>query len=121
MLFFKKKKHKTEQAKRIILEHLTEEGELPFGWVTKHKDFTEKIEREYSYFLDCWISLRGSYTVEEYGALKTLVIYLDDVKKLCEAKGECFLFWYNHILTSSGYAEKRIEELKELECKLTNK
>ena len=43
---------------------------------------------------------------------------MQDVKKLCASKGECYEFWCNEILIGKGCLEKRTEELKDLENNL---
>ena len=95
-------------------EHLTEEGELPFGWIYRNKNFVDKINTEYSYFLDTWVESRSKSPKEQYPALKSFVLYLEDAEKLCKSKGECFEFWFNEILTSPGYLDERKKELEEL-------
>lgn len=123
-LFDFMKKKKTEEAiikpqevqvAFVTEEKLTEEGELPWGWVSRNKNFTDKIEKEYTYFLNKWINSRNASPKERYEALKSFVLYLQDVEKLCQQKGECFVFWYEEILTGSNYLEKREKELKQLE------
>lgn len=96
------------------LEHLTKEGELPFGWVWHNREFTEKIGGEYSYFLNLWLNARKKSPKELYSALKSFVLYLEDIEKLCKSKGECFEFWYYNILTAPDYLEKRKLELQRL-------
>lgn len=99
------------------LDHLTPEGELPWGWLSHTKEFRGTIENEYSYFLNNWISSRQKDVdpLRKYEALKSFVLYLEDVEKLCKSKGECFEFWFDEILTSPGYLEKRKQELHALE------
>ena len=108
-----KKKQKQEPEQ----EHLIN-GELPFGWVTRNKNFVDKLQKEYTYFMDCWLEAKVG-TKEKYGALKSFIMYLEDVEKLCKAKGECFEFWFYEILASSDYIEKRKKELEELQEKLS--
>jgi hypothetical protein len=96
------------------LTHLTKEGELPWGWYTHTREFTSKIEKEYSYFLNLWLDNRSKSPREEYSALKSFVLYLEDVEKLCKSKGECYEFWFYEILTSRDYLDQRKAELKEL-------
>ncbi len=100
------------------LEHLTEDGELPWGWHTHAKEFTDKIKNEYSYFLNIWIEARNKSPRELYAALKSFVMYLEDLERICKSKGECFEFWLHEILTGKGYVEKRKKELEELTRKL---
>ena len=96
------------------LEHLTAEGELPWGWHTHTKEFTDKINNEYSYFLNVWIEARNKSPMELYAALKSFVMYLEDLERICKSKGECFEFWFYNILTTEDYLEKRKKELDEL-------
>lgn len=93
-------------------------GELPWGWVGAKREFVGKIQNEYGYFLNRWISARNKNPKDEYAALKSFVLYMQDVKKLCASKGECYEFWCNEILIGKGYLEKRTEELKDLENNL---
>lgn len=124
-LFDFMKKKKTEETivepQKIIPvtvateEKLTKEGDLPLGWVTRNKDFTDKIQKEYTYFLNKWVNSRNAAPKERYESLKSFVLYLKDLEKLCQQKGECFAFWYKEILTGPNYLEKREKELKQLE------
>lgn len=121
--FLKKKNTvaKTPQAPKIEtnsfgerLDRLTSEGELPWGWIYRNREFTEKIGGEYTYFLNMWLDSRSKSPLDQYSALKSFVLYLEDVEKLCKSKGECFEFWYYRILTTPDYITKRKSELTEL-------
>lgn len=92
-------------------DKLAPDGELPWGWHYHNRDFTEKISNEYRYFLNLWCDSRNKSPKEQYSALKTFVLYMEDVKKLCKSKGECFEFWCNEFLIGSDYYEKRKQEL----------
>ncbi len=110
MLFFNKNKKATPTS-----EHL-EGGELPWGWVTRNKEFCDKIQNEYTYFLNIWVNTKDPK--EKQSALKSFIIYLEDVEKLCQSKGECHEFWFRKILTSKGYILERKKELEELTINL---
>lgn len=99
-------------------EHLTKDGELPFGWEYRNRGFTDKIRSEYSYFLDMWINNRKGTLKDQYQALKSFVVYLEDLERLCKSKGECFEFWFYEILASRDYIEKRKKELVALTAKI---
>lgn len=119
--FFKKTTPVTNQqpqATTAATERLTPDGELPWGWVARNKYFCDKITSEFSYFLNAWIESQRKTPIEQYSALKSFVVYLEDVEKLCKSKGECFDFWFREILTSKDYMEKRRKELEELTAKL---
>ena len=111
---FKKKNEKKEIVTQQTFETLTQEGELPWGWISRNKDFVDKIQNEYSYFMQNWIDSMGKEPLRQYEALKSFVLYLEEAEKLCKSKGECFEFWFYEILASPDYIEKRKAELKEL-------
>lgn len=90
------------------------DGDLPWGWVTHKKDFIEPIEKEYSYFLQSWLDARNASPKELYSALKSFVLYMKDVEKLCKSKGECYEFWFTEYLTGKDYLKNRQQELDQL-------
>lgn len=100
------------------LDRLTEDGELPWGWVTHNNDFTGKIGKEYTYFLNNWLDSRNKSPKEQYSALKSFILYLEDAEKLCKAKGECFELWFCEYLITKDYIKKRKRELEALTANL---
>ena len=102
----------------IDFEHLTSDGELPFGWTYRNRDFVDKISSENTYFLNMWLESRKKSPEELYSALKSFVLFLEDVEKLCKEKGECFEFWFYNVLTSPDYLQKRKDELDTLTINL---
>jgi hypothetical protein len=96
-------------------QHLTKEGELPWGWLSLNKGFTDKIQGEYSYFLNNWLNSRKESPQTQYAALRSFVLYMEDARKLCYSKGECFAFWFSEIIASDDCILERKEELNELE------
>jgi hypothetical protein len=117
---FKKKVTPQKESEKTTedFDRLDKNGELPWGWHTHNKAFTEKINKEYSYFLNMWIDSKGKEPKKQYEALKSFVMYLEDVEKLCKSKGECFEFWFYEILTSHDYLKQRKEELNHLTANL---
>lgn len=99
-------------------EKLTKDGELPWGWVTRHKDFVDKISGEFSHFMQLWTDNRYKDPIKYYGALKSFVLYLRDVERLCKSRGECYEFWFYEILASKDYIAKREKELEALTAKI---
>ena len=61
-----------------------------------------------------WLESRTKSPIEQYSALKSFVLYLEDAEKLCVSKGECFGFWFYEILTSKDCVQKLKIELEEL-------
>ncbi len=103
------------------LEHLTAEGELPWGWHTHNSEFIGEVGGEYSYFLNLWLDARSKPPKELHSVLKSFILFLEDAEKLCKSKGECFEYWYYEILTSRDYIEKRRTEFSELSQNLEEK
>lgn len=92
---------------------LTTEGELPWGWPYANKDFMERIETEYKFFLNSWIESRKQPPRLEYAALKSFVQYMNDTKRLCKSKGECYEFWLTSCF-DDDYLNVRTAELKKM-------
>lgn len=90
------------------------DGELPWGWHYANKDFTDKIQNEYSYFLNTWINSKTKGIKEEYSSLKSFVLYMHDVRKLVYSMNECFIKWYDDII-GDNYLSTREKELKHIE------
>ena len=91
------------------------DGDLPWGWVAHYSDFTGKIGSEYEYFINQWYDAKANKSpIDEYGALKSFLMYMDDVQKLCDQKGECFGFWCSDYLIGNAkqYAEDRFADLE---------
>ena len=101
-------------------DKLTQDGDLPTGWVYRNKDFIESVSSDYSYFFNMWINSREQSPKEQYEALKSFVLHLEYLETLCKSKGECFEFWYYEILSSRDYLEKRRKELNELTTNFKN-
>jgi hypothetical protein len=119
-MFFKKKKSEEIAAKRTnyageSVDKLDKDGNLPWGWYAAHKEFTDERTTEYTYFLDNYCEARSKSPLEKYETLKSLVLYLEDAKKLCYSKGECFAKWYDDIIASPEHIRKLQLELSELE------
>lgn len=108
---FLKKKSTTKSQP---IKKTTKDGELPSGWLYQNKEFLGKIQDEYTYFLNMWVDSRHKSPKEHYSSLKSFVLYLEDVEKLCKSKGKRFEFWFYEILTSKNYITKRKKELEDL-------
>lgn len=100
------------------LTHLTPEGNLPWGWHTHNKAITERINNEYTYFLNMWLDSQKQEPRKQYETLKSFILYIEDVERFCKSKDECFELWFNEILTSPGYLEQRKNDLKDIRNKL---
>lgn len=119
MGLFGRKKKKEEPPKATNtnsfgepLGRLTLEGELPWGWIYANREFTEQTENEYRSFSDALIEAKKQGVKEYHAALRSLVMYMEDVKKLCESKGECFAEWATIMVANPATLDKHKEELE---------
>ena len=128
----KKKKQKAKQTpsvrKKTVktnvsgerMDRLTRKGELPWGWYTENREFIARIESEHGYFVNAYDKSRRKGIKQEYAALKSLILHMEDVQKLCKRKGECFAFWSTFVVANpQDIADYKID-LKKLEAKLNN-
>jgi len=61
-----------------------------------------------------WLESRNKSPKEQYSALKSFVLYLEDAERLCKSKGECFEWWFYELIASKEYIDQRKNELNEL-------
>ena len=102
-------------------ENGDDEDIFPQGWFYQNKAFIDKISTEYSYFLENWVDSKQKDVRTQYGALKSFVIYLQDIEKLCKSKGELFYTWFTEILTTPSYLDMRKEELRIFQSELNQR
>lgn len=93
-------------------------GDLPLGWIGKHRDFTEPIHKEYSRLLSSWIDARSKSPKELYGELTNFVVYIEQIQQKCRKLGGYYIVWCEEILLGKDYLEKRKQELCDLEKNL---
>ena len=114
MLFFKKKK--AANSMKENMEHLDKDGNLPYGWVYRHREFCDKFNDEYSYFLNAWFESKSMEPIKRYSALKSLVLWLNDARELCHAmNNECFAKWFSDIIASDEEIARWEADLDELQ------
>lgn len=97
------------------LEHLTADGDLPWGWFFANKQFIEHATEEVKYFYSQYVENRYSEPKKKYAALKSLLLYIEDAKKLCAQKGECFLFWFVETWAKDEEVKRLSDELHYIE------
>lgn len=69
------------------LEHLDEDGELPFGWYSHNEEYIKKVENKLANYAT---SLRNQNTENRIKTLKEMIAYYYSVKNEFYSKGECF-------------------------------
>ena len=99
-----------------------DENDLPLGWLYENKVIVDKVSKEYSYFFDTYMNAKhGGDPVVIYGALKSLVIYIEEAREVCMKKGKNHLLWFDEYLTSKGQIEKYKSELLDIEENIEEK
>lgn len=97
------------------LDCLTPEGKLPFGWYYANKQFTQKIEGEYRNFSTAYIEATKKGALAEYEALISLILYMEDAKRLCSTLGECYVEWASVMVANPDELASLKDRLKYLE------
>lgn len=118
MSLFKKKTQKNSEPVQDF-DHLTPDGELPWGWLSHNRDFTNSINDEHKEYLQSWINAKqqGNPIVLK-NVLHDFIKFMEHCQKICKSKGECFWFWYNEIIASQEYIDARKSELNNIETNL---
>lgn len=98
-------------------DHLTPEGDLPWGWRTAHEKETKRYEAKYKKMWSAWYESRYSSPNTQLEALEAFVSYMVRTKKLFEKKGECFNYWRDDLFTDD-YLEKLSKELDDLKANI---
>lgn len=108
-------KYKDMIRKQRDMSRLTPEGELPVGWVTVYEDFIEEAEAELHYFYNEYYAHQHGDVMKKYAALKSLVLYFEDAKKIYAKKGECFLYWFENWWAKEDEVQRFKDELEYME------
>ena len=98
-------------------DHLTPEGDFPWGWRTAHEKETKRYEAKYKKMWSAWYESRYSSPNTQLEALEAFVSYMVRTKKLFEKKGECFNYWREDLFTDD-YLKKLSKELDDLKANI---
>lgn len=86
-------------------------GNLPFGWIAHHKDFTCALEAEENAYR---IAINRATTKEErIAALKRFIKHMEGLRKKIKPMGKCHLKYYEEYILQ-GETKQRKEELYRL-------
>ncbi len=96
-------------------DHLTPDGDLPWGWYRIHKQDTTMIELRYRKHWQAWFDSRNSQPAKHLANLETFVNCMEQIRKQCVQKGECFNYWRNELFDDEFLASrsKELSEMKE--------
>ncbi|WP_415967928.1 hypothetical protein [Emergencia timonensis] len=90
------------------------DADLPFGWVTAHEDFTQKVQSNFYGLLKARAESIKKSPQERIAVLEALINFIRLNQKDCAQKGECFEFWFENYLLSNDCLERYEKELEEI-------
>lgn len=78
------------------LEHLDENGELPFGWFVNSPDIEEK-DRELGNLINRYVYLRDNKGAvdDKIASIKAVISYLEAYRNYCYNKNECYIKYFS--------------------------
>ena len=100
--------------KKDDLTKLDKDGDLPWGWHTANKQFTETTEAQYRRLDDAWRKAAKSNVYKEREALIPLIQYMESVKSFCDSKNECFSLWASFTVADPRLIAQRKERLADI-------
>jgi hypothetical protein len=106
---------KAEPAHVPDLEHLVENGELPVGWLYANRSLIEPMKFTHTYLMEKYAEERNKGVLVRFASFRSYVSYLEDLKKSCEDKGECFAKWFDDLVCNPTMMEKYKTDLKTME------
>lgn len=106
------KKKRTNNAGEN-LDHLTPEGNLPFGWMTYNQEIVKQMEDEVETFRDSVNNTKDP--LKKYAALKSYLLYLEDGKKHYSKISECAGKYFEEYICNSYMTESYLKQFKKLE------
>jgi hypothetical protein len=94
--------------------------DLPSGWLYENRKFTQISSERHHHLLSEVSNARKEKkgVRAEYAALKSLVPFLEDQKKVCESRGTNFVRWYSLFVADSDTLAFHRDRLNEMEDNL---
>ena len=116
--FFKPKKK--EPVVQVASKNPEEEMMFPSGFFYENRHFLKEIEDHFRYFQGEYISAKkqekGIRAVRD--ALKSFIVYMEDVERICASKGEAFVKWSKLKVCNPASMEDYRNDLKKIEDNL---
>lgn len=96
-------------------DHLTTDGDLPWGWISVHKKEIQKYETQYNKAWSEWFNKRSASPREHMIALESFVECMAKLKKQLEKRGECYNYWRDTLFTDDFLDRwsKELDSIKE--------
>lgn len=103
------------------VDRLLPDGRLPSGWIEQNLKLIETQRDENRYFSDAYFAARGRGVLEEYAALQSLILYIEDTKRQWVSKGECYAEWISRVLEDPAPLKERLQYLEDNKDELLRK
>lgn len=100
-------------------EHLTPEGDLPWGWITVHEKEIKRYETQYKKAWSEWFASRSASPREHMVALDSFVACMVRLKRQLKKRGECYDRWRD-VLFTDDYLERWSKELETIKDNIDN-
>ncbi|MBR5583769.1 MAG: hypothetical protein IKW21_04505 [Lachnospiraceae bacterium] len=99
------------------LDRLDENGEVPYGWHYANREFIQNMEDHHQYFMTEYYNAKREEQgiLAVYAALKSLILYMEDAKRICESMGECFAAWASYSICNEAFMETCRNDLKQID------
>ncbi len=111
-LFGKKKK---SANKKVDLNRLTPDGELPFGWVHHNNEF---IKEQENIIYNQWDAVSKAKRTPNYlGEYQKYFAVINTVGEFCKHKGECHYKWFTENIIGSRWYNDQVSEYRKLRTK----
>ena len=114
------KRNKAETKVSATKTENQEERMFPSGFFYENRHFLKEIEDNFHYFQDEYISAKkqekGIQAVRV--ALKSFIVYMEDVERICASKGEPFVNWSKLSICNEASMESYRNDLKKIEDNL---
>lgn len=98
-------------------EHLTPEGDLPWGWITVHQKEITKYEAQYNKAWSEWFNKRSAPPREHMIALESFVACMVSLKRRLEKRGECYNYWRD-TLFDDDFLDRWSKELDDIKANI---
>lgn len=95
------------------IDHLDEDGELPFGWIAHNQKIISQIDSEVSTFRKAVCDANEVRC--EYAALKSYFRFLEDGQKRYSEVGECAGKYFEEYIVDSQESQSKSKRLAYLE------
>lgn len=100
-----------------VQDHLTPEGDLPWGWITAHEKEISRYETQYRKAWSKWFDSRSASPREHMIALESFVDCMVRLKRQLAKRGECYDCWRD-VLFTDDYLERWSKELETIKVNI---